>query len=70
MCVNVAEIWEKWKVCNYHEQKITKYCTLKSRKTLACFNPFKIKLLCAVGKIFSLPIINNRVLIIGTYFFW
>lgn len=38
-------------------------------KTLACFNPFKIKLLCAVGKIFSLPIINNRVLIIGTYFF-
>lgn len=51
-------------------QKITKYCTLKSRKTLACFNPFKIKLLCAVEKIFSLPIINNRILIIGTCFFW
>lgn len=70
MYVNIAKIWEKWKVYNYYKQKITKYCILKSMKTLACFNPFKIKLLCAVGKIFSLPIINNRVLIIGTYFFW
>lgn len=70
MCVNIAKIWEKWKVYNYYKQKITKYCILKSMKTLACFNPFKIKLLYAVGKIFSLPIINNRVLIIGTYLFW